>query len=561
MSCAIEPAGDEFQVNTYTTLHQVWPSISALADGGFIVVWGSNGQDGSGYGIYGQRYDSAGNPVGSEFQVNSYTADHQIRPSVAALADGGFVVTWHSNGQDGSGAGVYAQRYDSAGNAVGGEFQVNTYEAGGQEQSSVAALADGGFIVIWTSYGQNDGDITAQRYDAAGNAVGGEFQVNSYTFTEQLMPSIAVLSDGGYVIAWTSFEQDGSDYGIHAQRYDAAGNPVGSEFQVNSYTSSDQFDTSIAALADGGFVVTWTSDGQDGSGYGIYGQRYDAAGNAVGSEFHVSTYTDSNQHDSSVAALDNGGFIVTWASVQDGSGAGVYAQVYDADGNAVGSEYQINAYTFAGQGQPSVTTLADGTIAIVWSSTFQDGSFAGVFANLYSAGGTEFVGGNGADTLAGTPGCDTISGANGDDWIHGGGGDDLLFGDNGDDHLFGEGGSDVLQGSRGNDTLDGGAGNDTLDGGQGDDMLTGGSGDDQFIVTHTGGNDTITDFEEGADSLVLNDGLSVSSLQHSGDDTIVHLSNGATVTLLGVSLSEIDDLYSPAAELALAPSNSDALIV
>ncbi len=243
---------------------------------------------------------------------------------MAPLNDGGFVVTWSSNGQDGSGYGVYAQRYDAAGAAVGSEFQVNTTTTTNQRYSSVAPLNDGGFVVTWSSYlqdGSNYG-IYAQRYDAAGAAVGSELQVNTTTSDEQQYSSVAPLNDGGFVVTWTSFGQDGSNYGVYAQRYDAAGSAAGTELQVNTYTTSNQWYSSVAPLNDGGFVVTWSSFGQDGDGYGIYAQRYDAAGAAVGTEFQVNTTTTSSQRYSSVAPLNDGGFVVTWSSLdQDGSRA------------------------------------------------------------------------------------------------------------------------------------------------------------------------------------------------------------------------------------------------
>ena len=80
-----------------------------MNDGGFVVTWHSNLQDGSGYGIYGQQYNAEGDEVGSEFQVNTYTIDDQDDSSVTALNDGGFVVTWESLGQDGSSNGIYGQ--------------------------------------------------------------------------------------------------------------------------------------------------------------------------------------------------------------------------------------------------------------------------------------------------------------------------------------------------------------------------------------------------------------------------------------------------------------------
>ena len=225
---------------------------------------------------------------GSEFQINTTTADRQENPSVAALSDGGFVVTWDSNNQDGDNEGVFGQRYDSTGSAVGSEFQINTTTADEQKEPSVAALDDGGFVVVWQSKNQ-DGDnwgIYSQRYDSAGLPVGSETQVNATTLQAQDNPSITALGDGGFVIAWQSNNQDGDKDGIYGQRFDSTGAVVGSEFQINSTTSDDQQMPSIAALGDGGFVVAWQSNNQDGDSWGIYGQRYDDSG--VGRWFRIS---------------------------------------------------------------------------------------------------------------------------------------------------------------------------------------------------------------------------------------------------------------------------------
>ena len=113
------PVGSEFRVNTTTAGTQIDQSIAMDADGDFVVAWQSYGQDGSGSGIFAQRYDSAGAKEGVEFQVNSFTASHQQSPSVAMDADGDFVIAWRSNLQDGSGDGIYAQRYNAAGVAQG----------------------------------------------------------------------------------------------------------------------------------------------------------------------------------------------------------------------------------------------------------------------------------------------------------------------------------------------------------------------------------------------------------------------------------------------------------
>jgi hypothetical protein len=91
------------------------------------------------------------------------------------------------------------------------------------------------------------------------------------------------------------------------QRYAADGTASGAEFKINTHTSSNQQYPSVTSLDDGGFVVTWMSDNQDGSGWGVYGQRYAADGTASGAEFKINTHTSSSQYNPSVTSLaDNG---------------------------------------------------------------------------------------------------------------------------------------------------------------------------------------------------------------------------------------------------------------
>jgi len=321
---------EEFQVNTYTSNNQNYPSTAMDSDGNIVITWTSYGQDGDGSGVYAQRYDNNGTPVGSEFQVNTYTTSSQMYPSAAMDSDGDFVITWFSNGQDGSQYGVYAQLYDNNGNPVGSEFLINTYTVSHQECPSAAMDPDGYFVITWLSYGQ-DGDsygIYAQRFDNNGNPVGSEFQVNTYTTYSQKDPSAAMDSDGDFVITWISLG-DGDYYGIYAQRYDNNGSPVGSEFQVNTYTSQNQTNPSTAMDSNGDFVITWQSNGQDGSGYGVYAQQYDNNGTPVDSEFQVNTYTANDQTHPSTAMDSDGKFVIAWASEeQDSSDWGVYAKYY-----------------------------------------------------------------------------------------------------------------------------------------------------------------------------------------------------------------------------------------
>ena len=381
-------SGSEFRVNTTTSKDQGEPNVAALADGGYVITWESKDQDGDGKGVFGQRYDSDGNAVGSEFQINSETSKDQEDVSVTGLDGGGFVVVWESKDQDGDNLGVYGQRYDSAGTATGSEFRINSETNKEQENPSVTSLSNGGFVVTWDSKDQ-DGDgkgVFGQVYDSSGAVVGTEFQINSETSEDQEQVSVTGLEGGGFVAVWESKNQDGDNEGVYAQRFDSSGNAVGSEFAVNTQTSKEQREPSVTSLEDGGFVVVWESNDQDGSNYGVFGQRYGSDGSAAGSEFQVNTTTSDAQEDVSVTGLTDGGFLVTWESKNiDGNGKAVVAQRYDSSGNAVGSEFQVNSYTSGDQQNPDVVSLADGSVVVVWQSKDQDGDGQGVYAHQISA--------------------------------------------------------------------------------------------------------------------------------------------------------------------------------
>jgi hypothetical protein len=386
----------EFKVNTYITEDQKASSIASDNNGNFIITWHSRYQDGSGYGIYAQRYNSLGIPQGSEFRVNTYTTNWQRNPSIAMDYTGNFVITWDSNGQISSSNSddIYAQRYNSLGIPQGSEFRVNTYTTNWQRNPSIAMDYTGNFVITWDSNGQDGSGygIYAQRYNSLGIPQGSEFRVNTYTTLTQKTPSITSNNNGNFIITWFGYGVDGIDngYGIYAQIYNSLGIPQGSEFRVNTYTTREQVIPVIASDSNGNFIITWTSYEQDGSKNGIYAQRYNNLGIPQGSEFKVNTYTTNNQSLSSIASDSNGNFIITWTSYeQDGSKNGIYAQRYNNLGIPQGSEFKVNTYTTREQVIPAIASDSNGNFIITWQSYEQDGSKNGIYAKRYTNQGIE----------------------------------------------------------------------------------------------------------------------------------------------------------------------------
>lgn len=386
----------EFRVNNSTTSVQSIPVVAVDADGDYVVVWHSNHVVANSYDIYARRYYRDGMPKGLEFRVNSVgTTNTQSYAEVAMDANGDFVVAWHSNQQNATnGYDIYARRYDSTGAALGGEFRVNASTLNTQAHPAVAMDNFGEFVVTWFSNhpGSNGYDIYAQRYNSAGSPVGGEFRINSGTVSTQSYPAVAMDYNGDFVVAYNSYAQTGdTNYGVFARYFNIDTAALGTEFRVNTYTTGEQSGPAIAMNYSGEFVITWHSNGQiSGGGYDVFAQPFKADQTKLGVEIQVNAYTTSTQSTPAVAIDHDGDFAITWQSYgQDAALTnGIYARRYDKDASLVGPEFLVNAYTTNYQSFARIAMDYDGDMVATWASSLQDGSSDGVFARQYFAAGT-----------------------------------------------------------------------------------------------------------------------------------------------------------------------------
>lgn len=249
--------------------------------------------------------------------------------------------------------------------------------------------------------------------------------------------------------------------------------PLGIEQLVNTIVVGDQRSPVVGAHPNSNqYVIVWTSAGEDGSGEGIYAQRYDRYGSQIGSPFRVNTFTTGNQTAPAAAMDALGSFVVWQSSGQDGSGDGVYARRYGYDAVPLGGEFRVNSAASGSQQAPAIAMDDDGDFVITFQSTNRDNSGLAVMARVYRSNGA-------SDFLFGGDGNDLIQTGAGNDIADSGAGHDILLGGDG-----AEGASDTLVGGAGNDILvgDGGAtsyrkkvgGADLLSGGLGQDLILAG---------------------------------------------------------------------------------------
>ncbi|TAN55943.1 MAG: LamG domain-containing protein, partial [Magnetospirillum sp.] len=245
--------------------------------------------------------------------------------------------------------------------AEGSDSLVNTTTNGGQGVPAIAVQENGAHLVTWTD-ADTGGHVKAQLFHADGSKAGGELTLNT-TGTQQ-NSSVVALANGNFMVTWSG--HDGISWDVAGQIVDAAGAKLGSGFTINTNTAGEQSQPTTTELSNGNVVVSWQTY-VPGSPYAIRAQILSPAGAKVGNEFAVNTNITGDHTVASVAALHNGGFVVVYNDGGQNPGdtfsGAVRGQMFDSSGAVAGSEFLVNTTVTGDQrvaGNRAVATLADG---------------------------------------------------------------------------------------------------------------------------------------------------------------------------------------------------------
>ena len=361
--------------------------------------------------LFGQTNYYATN--GIEYAVIGQLAGDQVWPDVAVRTNGGYVV-WQDNATDGSGWGISARKLDSTLSGTLGVFRVNAVGTNDQEHARVALLKNGGAVFVWQGGKQGFQHINA-RFLSNTFLTSTDIVVSVPANNFQINPAVTVLNNGNVVIVWNSFNEAGSNslQDVYGRIYSPAGVALGDEFLVNQFTTYNQRTPAVAALLNGGFVVTWISEQQrtavpqlatnstDATAAGairpsadVYGRTYDSNGSATSGEFLMNA--DNNPCASpAVAAAFDGSYVVTWMGHDMSNlsnGWDICARSFS--GSAANSAVvRVNENLYGDQLSQRISVLGN-EYFIVWTSMAQDGSREGVYGRYVHTGavpvGNEF---------------------------------------------------------------------------------------------------------------------------------------------------------------------------
>lgn len=309
-----------FRVNSGMAADQEHPVVQVLPDGGAVFAWqgGVPGQQ----DIFARVLSAAGTFTSGDILINTFTSGQQADPGIALLGNGNLVIVWSSFGQDGSLQGVFGQVLAPGGAKIGTEFQANQYSSYNQRTPAVTKLATGGFVIAWVTEHQrfeNSVDVAARFFTDAAEVDGNEFILNAGT-NLCANPSVVAMPGGGVFAAWSERQlaEIVNGWDVAVGRFGRDGSRLGAPVILNQYRSGDQYAPRLALLPDA-LLAVWSSARQDSSREGVFGRYVTLEGAPLGSEFQINTTTISQQIHPAVASDGAERFLAVWSCFLGGA--------------------------------------------------------------------------------------------------------------------------------------------------------------------------------------------------------------------------------------------------
>jgi hypothetical protein len=364
------PTGPEIYVDTDWSDYHDCPKLGVASDGSFEIVWGA-GFSWTSYAVKARRFNANGLPSQHSSVLvtdDPWESDFVYTPLAVSPVSTGFRVLMAAEDESET-VRFFRRRIAPDGSPAPGDPRP-VGSAGTQW-----VLPGPGDVLFAGRYDARQRLLSLQKVDSLGKPTGKVYAVNSRPLALRVAPVLAPLSDGGWVVAYAgaSIAGPGSPARevIRARRFNAAGDPVGPDFDVNStpggaprrYQTLAGFGLLIAGGPSGQFAVAW--DTLDSGKVPVVRTRlFNATNVPVGAETTVASGRSIYGPDS--MAFDNSGrFLLVWLTSDSAAppgfpSLGLRVRLLGVDGSPAGP-------AFSPQSQASADYPALDCSSVGWS--------------------------------------------------------------------------------------------------------------------------------------------------------------------------------------------------
>ncbi len=316
-------AFDQRFVNPTTAGQQLAPAVDMAADGSFVVVWEDDNDLNGVFQIYARGFNADGSERFAVRTVNSVADGQQRNPAVAVAPDGRFVVAWEDDQDRNDEMQIWVRGFNADGSERFADRSVHADNIGSRLRPALAALADGGFLVAWEDDGDGNGSyqIHARGFGPTGAERLARLTVNSVADGQQRRPVIDADSGGGFVVLWQDDQENDGNYQIFARAFEAGGSQRFADLRVNSNAAGQHLAPALSVADSGAFVAVWQDDSDGNGSYQVRARAYTAAGAVHRAEWTANRFASGQQRAPAVFLEGTGPLVIAWEDDMDGNGA------------------------------------------------------------------------------------------------------------------------------------------------------------------------------------------------------------------------------------------------
>ena len=370
----------EVSDSIYNSDNNYYPQ-AAISDSGFAVVWYR--KNNSNYAIVGQLLNSMGEKIDSNFVINEGDNYSAYSPSIASDSSGSFIVTWYDYRNKYT--QIYAQKFED--NKISGtNFKISEDELKSSKSYVACAVNDSGNLIsAWLDYGEpTEYRILSRLIDSTEQPINASVRVDMDSLSSQESdPALTVMNDGSFIIVWT--DKRDRNYRTYFQRYDAEGNPLGTN--ENNDDNGSQYNPKIAQLKDGNFLLIWREYSRNTYNQNeVFGQKYFKTGEKIGDAFIISSPDRKGAvYSPDVCSNSNGEIVATWQK-RNGSIYYIVAKKFDSDGNIEKDCFMVTNDTTSYKYSPKAGIDSLGNFAITYYG-FQNNNYDIFLDRFNNSGG------------------------------------------------------------------------------------------------------------------------------------------------------------------------------
>ena len=390
---------NDFPVSDVTNTSVYRPMVAAAPNGSYAITWGDerygNTNRASGAGnIFGRIIGSNGSALTANFRVddvvpNTYYTDYWVFFSTPLfLPSGQLIVVRHVNGASGiSGIqsnDIYYTAFNGA-TRLGAGVQLNTEGSAtgaGAGRPSVCFRPPSTFLAVF-EYAKNGNNIAGMVVDAnSGSKIGNAFGMSDNTSNSRIYPHVASNGNNS-VCVWTDGRTDTQVGDVYSERIEG-GTLASTNVKVNDDSPGgyNQY-ARVAMDAQGNYVIIWI-DTRSNSGGDLYGQRFDAQGNRVRSNFKLTKGNSKFwEYPPGIAMKIDGSYVVTWADdlTKTGNSYTVKTRFFSSSDQPLSDIIQV---TSAPSAQPDVKIGATGAVIYAWNDGRENATLGRIYSKIYS---------------------------------------------------------------------------------------------------------------------------------------------------------------------------------